>query len=102
MSAALDVGLPPAPKGDHWTLRAACREVDPELFFPATEKDAGRGKEVCRRCPVRNECLVSALESDERFGIWGGLSEGERGWTHGHPHRHKVLPASLVRLRLPR
>ncbi len=35
-------------------------------------------KRVCVGCEVRSECLEYALENDERFGIWGGLSERER------------------------
>ena len=35
-------------------------------------------KRVCRSCDVRAECLEYALEHDERFGIWGGMSERER------------------------
>jgi WhiB family transcriptional regulator, redox-sensing transcriptional regulator len=58
--------------------RGRCAEVDPDLHFP--EKGAGtRGaKLVCRACEVRPECLEYALEHDERFGVWGGLSERER------------------------
>jgi WhiB family redox-sensing transcriptional regulator len=39
------------------------------------------GSEMCIRdssCDVRQECLEYALAHDERFGIWGGLSERER------------------------
>ena len=35
-------------------------------------------KRVCLSCDVRSECLEYALAHDERFGIWGGLSERER------------------------
>jgi WhiB family redox-sensing transcriptional regulator len=33
---------------------------------------------VCVGCDVRAECLEYAMANDERFGIWGGLSERER------------------------
>ena len=39
---------------------------------------AGAAKKVCTGCEVRAECLEYALAHDERFGIWGGLSERER------------------------
>ena len=33
---------------------------------------------MCLSCDVRGDCLEYALQNDERFGIWGGLSERER------------------------
>ena len=35
-------------------------------------------KKICTGCEVKAECLEYALANDERFGIWGGLSERER------------------------
>jgi WhiB family redox-sensing transcriptional regulator len=60
-----------------WQERALCAQTDPEAFFP--EKGSTReAKRVCVSCEVRAECLGCALDHDERFGIWGGLSERER------------------------
>jgi WhiB family transcriptional regulator, redox-sensing transcriptional regulator len=64
-------------EGD-WTSRSLCRQVDPELFFPEKGGSTREAKRICRDCPVRAECLGFALENNERFGIWGGLSERER------------------------
>lgn len=61
-----------------WQERGSCRGVDPELFFPATEDEAAPGKTICGTCPVRLACLAFAIERNERFGIWGGLTERER------------------------
>ena len=61
-----------------WQERASCRGVDAELFFPATEEEAVPGKAICATCPVRVACLAFALERNEKFGIWGGLTEKER------------------------
>lgn len=61
-----------------WQIDAACRGVDAELFFPATEEEALGAKAVCDTCPVRLACLAFALERNERFGVWGGLTEKER------------------------
>lgn len=61
-----------------WQDQALCAETDPEAFFPEKGGSTREAKRVCRRCPVRAECLAYALERDERFGIWGGLSERER------------------------
>ncbi|MEV6212463.1 WhiB family transcriptional regulator [Kitasatospora sp. NPDC051914] len=68
-----------------WQYRAACRGQDTALFFhPAGERGEPHqdrveaAKRVCTRCPVRGQCLEYALTADERYGIWGGLTEDER------------------------
>ncbi|MGF1646620.1 MAG: WhiB family transcriptional regulator [Kineosporiaceae bacterium] len=61
-----------------WKDRALCAETDPEAFFPEKGGSTREAKRVCSVCEVRAECLEFALANDERFGIWGGLSERER------------------------
>lgn len=61
-----------------WQERALCAQTDPEAFFPEKGGSTREAKRVCLGCDVRNECLDYALSADERFGIWGGLSERER------------------------
>ena len=61
-----------------WQERALCAQTDPEAFFPEKGGSTREAKRVCGSCEVRAECLGYALEHDERFGIWGGLSERER------------------------
>jgi WhiB family redox-sensing transcriptional regulator len=66
-----------------WRDQAACREVDPELFFPIGHGPAAQAqivdaKAVCARCPVVQECLAWALETGQDAGVWGGLTEEER------------------------
>jgi WhiB family redox-sensing transcriptional regulator len=61
-----------------WQERALCAQTDPEAFFPEKGGSTRDAKKVCVGCDVRGECLEYALEHDERFGIWGGLSERER------------------------
>jgi len=61
-----------------WQDRALCAQTDPEAFFPEKGGSTREAKRVCRSCEVRAECLEYALGHDERFGIWGGLSERER------------------------
>ena len=61
-----------------WQERALCAQTDPEAFFPEKGGSTREAKKVCLTCDVRTDCLESALEKDERFGIWGGLSERER------------------------
>ena len=64
-------------EGD-WAERALCAQTDPEAFFPEKGGSTREAKKVCLGCDVRSECLEYALANDERFGIWGGLSERER------------------------
>ena len=61
-----------------WQERALCAQTDPEAFFPEKGGSTREAKRVCLTCDVRDECLEYALGHDERFGIWGGLSERER------------------------
>ena len=61
-----------------WHDRALCAQTDPEAFFPEKGGSTREAKKICSVCPVRAECLAYALAHDERFGIWGGLSERER------------------------
>ncbi|RKS71719.1 transcription factor WhiB [Actinomadura pelletieri DSM 43383] len=66
-----------------WRHRAACRDVDPELFFPIGNTGPAilqieEAKQVCRRCDVSDACLRWALESGQESGVWGGMGEDER------------------------
>jgi WhiB family redox-sensing transcriptional regulator len=64
--------------GLSWQERSLCAQTDPEAFFPEKGGSTREAKKVCVGCDVRSECLEYALANDERFGIWGGLSERER------------------------
>jgi WhiB family redox-sensing transcriptional regulator len=66
-----------------WRHRAACRDVDPELFFPIGNSGPAlmqieEAKQVCSTCSISEACLKWALESGQDAGVWGGLSEDER------------------------
>lgn len=66
-----------------WRHRAACRDEDPELFFPVTdigpgERQAEKAKSICASCPVRERCLQFALDNGLNYGIFGGMTEQER------------------------
>ena len=75
-----------------WQERARCRDYDPEVFFPEKGGSTREAKRICQGCEVRSECLDYALAHDERFGIWGGLSERERR------RAKRVSPARVRRL----
>jgi WhiB family redox-sensing transcriptional regulator len=61
-----------------WAHEAKCLHAEPDTFFPEKGGSTREAKRICTGCPVRDECLEFALSNDERFGIWGGLSERER------------------------
>jgi WhiB family transcriptional regulator, redox-sensing transcriptional regulator len=86
MRVAVAVAPPPARPGvadllgdaPEWQERALCPEVDPESFFPEKGGSTAGAKRICVRCEVRQECGEYALEHNEAFGVWGGLSDQER------------------------
>lgn len=61
-----------------WRQRAACRGIDPDIFYPVSEEEADEAKAICAQCPVREACLEYALANRERDGVWGGATERER------------------------
>lgn len=68
-----------------WQMDAACRGADTAVFYhpdnergPSRRRREVRAKEICKGCPVIAECLRSALETREPYGVWGGLSVEER------------------------
>ena len=66
-----------------WRDDAACRDADPDLFFPDGDARSARAKVkmaklICRSCPVSTTCLSWALATGQEHGIWGGLTEDER------------------------
>lgn len=72
------------------TARAACRHHPTWMFYPADSDAAtiAAAKAVCATCPIRQACLDGAIERDERYGVWGGLTHAERlqvtpGVEHG-------------------
>ena len=72
-----------------WRTRAACRDEDPEWWFPTKDRDTTElALDVCRDCPVRQQCLQHAIDHDERWGIFGGYTRDQR--------------ATLTRPRAPR
>jgi WhiB family redox-sensing transcriptional regulator len=66
-------------EGYRWQDDALCATADPEEWFPEKGGTTRWAKKICwEHCPVRKQCLQLALDNDERFGVWGGLSERER------------------------
>ncbi|GHH55539.1 WhiB family transcriptional regulator [Streptomyces candidus] len=71
------------PVNTNWRAASACKDEDPELFFPIGNTGPAllqieEAKAVCRACPVLERCLQWALESGQEHGVWGGLDEDDR------------------------
>lgn len=69
-----------------WRAYAACRGMDTDLFYPEGRGSTLRAREqiaknICEACPVAQQCRDAAASLPERYGIWGGLTQGERGWA---------------------
>ncbi|WP_275936249.1 WhiB family transcriptional regulator [Sinosporangium album] len=66
----------------YWMRHAACRDVDPEIFFPIgsapTRSQLALARHVCARCPVSALCLNYALDTGQTAGVWAGTTEQER------------------------
>jgi WhiB family redox-sensing transcriptional regulator len=83
-SVALPLSVEPySIEDDEWRDHAACRDTNPDLFFPvgttgpAIEQIA-QAKAVCCECPSQAPCLEFALMTNQDSGVWGGTSEEER------------------------
>jgi WhiB family redox-sensing transcriptional regulator len=69
-------------RGD-WRVESACKDTDPDLFFPVGTtgpaiEQIEAAKAVCGICPVQSQCLEFALATNQDSGVWGGTSEDER------------------------
>ncbi|WP_202918447.1 WhiB family transcriptional regulator [Streptomyces cavernae] len=64
--------------GIAWQEQALCAQTGSDFFFPEPGSSVREAKRICGLCEIRAECLEYALRNDERFGVWGGLSEKER------------------------
>lgn len=61
-----------------WRDKSLCAEIGADFWFPEQGESSRYAKETCARCPVQMECLAWALENNEQYGIYGGLSERQR------------------------
>lgn len=91
-----------------WQAHGACRGTDPALFYGAVSKaDVEQARAVCADCPVKNLCAAWSLANNEKFGVWGGLSERQRRTVRHDKARWKrirsaaYLEATLHRLTPP-
>jgi len=90
-----------------WWNQAACRNRDSDQFFPigtapAAQRQVAAAKQVCSTCPVRNPCLIWALETGTDHGVWGGLTEDERRTLKRRDARQRARTDTLVPAAAPK
>lgn len=73
-----DTIIPPRTPVPAWQAQALCAQTGADFFFPEPGSSVREAKRICGMCEMRAACLEYALDNDERFGVWGGLSEKER------------------------
>lgn len=61
-----------------WMAGAACREHDPDLWFPVAGMHNAVAQAICDSCPVRERCADYAEDMREQHGVWGGLNVEQR------------------------
>lgn len=88
----------PAENDPDWRNSAACRDVDPELFFPIGNTGIALlqiedAKSVCRGCVVQGSCLTWAMDTKQEFGVWGNASEDERRTMRRRESRERAAAA---------
>lgn len=60
----------------NWPPLAACKNRTDDMFVQGALQN--EAKRICRRCPVKYECLADALDNRIEWGVWGGMTERER------------------------
>ena len=82
----------------NWMHRAACRGANFD-FTPATETAGGLevARTWCNTCPVREECLMTAMKNGWP-GYWGGTMTAERSKLKAVKHRVKCPICKCVDL----
>lgn len=74
----LDILSAPVLDEKPWATFAACKAEAGMTFFPQTKAEERAALAICNICPVVEDCLDHALETNERFGIWGATTEKQR------------------------
>ena len=83
MALTLEFPMPTDDDEPDWREGAACRDTDPDLFFPIgttgpAVEQIDSAKTVCTQCEAQADCLDFAIVTNQDSGVWGGTSEEER------------------------
>jgi WhiB family redox-sensing transcriptional regulator len=84
---------------DDWRVRGACRDGDPNIFFPEPGKSPRPAKAVCKGCAVIDACLAWALEERVEHGVWGGKTWSERRRQISDAYQAKNSPGPTPKSR---
>lgn len=81
-----------------WQTQARCAHVeDPDIFYPERGQSVRAARELCFKCPVRQQCLEFAVEERIDYGVWGGMSKRERKrWALQNGKEQPELERALV------
>ncbi|MFN8037896.1 MAG: WhiB family transcriptional regulator [Acidimicrobiales bacterium] len=75
---AADADVPDLPTGrPSWHAHAACHG-QADVMFSEGRAGIAKARAICDRCPAKVRCATDAIERDERYGIWGGLTPADR------------------------
>ena len=74
----LDILAVPVLDERPWAAYAACAGHEGMIFFPQNKREEASALAICASCPVVDDCLDHALDTNERFGVWGGTTEKQR------------------------
>ena len=91
-----DLALFNTPPPGEWRFDGACVGLDQSLWFPSTGHRPTKALVVCGGCPVRRECAEYALEQNQHWGVWGGLTERQRFDVKRHRRIGLVHPLDPV------
>jgi Transcription factor WhiB len=78
-------------EGRGWLDLTACKDSDPELFFPERGEQAKgqAAKQVCAGCQVQQQCrdlaVAAAASREDDHGIFGATTPHERSGLRGNP-----------------
>lgn len=79
MTRAAAATIPDLSLPGPWINRAACRDVDAEIFWPINDdKPDPRAEATCADCPVQKQCLRYAIDNGQWVGFWGGYTPRQR------------------------
>jgi WhiB family redox-sensing transcriptional regulator len=88
--------MTPPTSAPAWAATAACKGLEPGIFYPSSDEEAETAKEICSTSPVRETCLEHAIERREHNGVWGGATERERQRIIRRRRRQRSLARSAA------
>jgi len=79
-----------SPPFSDWRLHAACADWPLDSFYGDESNATSQALRLCKKCPVRADCLNDAMTHNDPYGIWGGMTPEQRRWSR---YRRKTAVA---------